>query len=402
MSAEQMKEYEYKVRDAVGRMSRGRLRAASKREAAKRLSDSGFFVLRLRPARMAWRPAPGPGRRFPVALCRRLAVMLSAGVTIGEALRVLSAQEKTGTGGQILEGLYHAVSGGERLSEAMERWPRVFAPRMVALVDAGEKSGSLDVLLERLADSLETDYAAREKLLTLMLYPCILAVAVAAAAGFLLMFAVPVFVSMFRSLSMELPLPTRLLLWLYDFLGAYGSWLLLAVPVTGLFFRQLYRKRAFRVRADWGLIRCPVLGKLVLSAEQTSLSGTLAVLLSSGLVIDQALSILQGVTENAFLQRGLQRAYSEVQKGYPLSDALRGSGIFSPMHLELLATGEAAGEMEAMLEKIASYCRLDMDTQAERIRVLLPPLALLFLGGAVGFVVFSSVLPILDSMTAFM
>lgn len=402
MSANAMTEYDYKARDAAGRMSRGRLRAASKREAAKRLSDGGLFVVRLRPARMAWRLEKRPDRRFPVLLCRRLAVMLSAGVTIGEALRVLSEQETKGAGERILKGLYRAVSDGERLSEAMGRWPQVFTLRITALVDAGERSGSLDILLERLADSLESEYAAREKLLTLMMYPCVLAAAVAMAAGFLMMFVFPVFVSMFQTLSIELPLPTRLLLETYDFLSMYGLWLLLAVVVLVVCAIRMYRKEAFRVRVDRGLIHCPVLGNLILSAERTSLADTFSVLLSSGLVIDQALAIVQGVTENAFLRQGLRRAHSEVQKGYPLSQALRQSEIFSPMHLELLATGEAAGELEAMLAKIASYCRLDMDTRAERIRVLLPPIALLILGSVVGFIIFSTVLPLLDSMTAFM
>lgn len=402
MSANAMTEYDYKARDAAGRMSRGRLRAASKREAAKRLSDGGLFVVRLRPARMAWRFEERPDRRFPVLLCRRLAVMLSAGVTIGEALRVLSEQETKGAGERILKGLYRAVSDGERLSEAMGRWPQVFTPRITALVDAGERSGSLDILLERLADSLESEYAAREKLLTLMMYPCVLAAAVAMAAGFLMMFVFPVFVSMFQTLSIELPLPTRLLLETYDFLSMYGLWLLLAVVGLVVCAIRMYRKEAFRVRVDRGLIHCPVLGNLILSAERTSLADTFSVLLSSGLVIDQALAIVQGVTENAFLRQGLRRAHSEVQKGYPLSQALRQSEIFSPMHLELLATGEAAGELEAMLAKIASYCRLDMDTRAERIRVLLPPIALLILGSVVGFIIFSTVLPLLDSMTAFM
>ena len=403
MSANGMTEFDYKARDAAGRMSRGRLRAPSKREAAKRLSEGGLFVVRLQSARMTLRLESKPDRRFPLLLCRRLAVMLSAGVTIGEALRVLSEQESKGAGGQVLKGLYRAVSDGERLSEAMGQWPQVFAPRITSLVDAGERSGSLDILLERLADSLESDYAAREKLLTLMMYPFILAAAVAMAAGFLLMFVFPVFVSMFRSLSIELPLPTRFLLGAYDFLGEYGLLLLFAAVASAVCVMWLYRQKdAFRVRVDRGLVRCPVVGKVLLSAERTNIADTLSVLLSGGIVIDQALSILQGVTENAFLRQGLRRTHSEVQKGYPLSQALRRSGLFSSMHLELLATGEAAGELEAMLAKIASYCRLDMDTRAERIRVMLPPVALLILGSVVGFIIFSTVLPLLDSMTAFM
>ena len=402
MNANTMTEYDYKARDAAGGVRRGRLRAASKREAAKRLSEDGLFVVGLRPARMVWRWKTRPDRRFPVLLCRQLAVMLSAGVTIGEALRVLSEQETRGAEGQILKGLYRAVADGERLSEAMGRWPQAFSSKIAALVDAGERSGSLDILLERLADSLESDYAAREKFLTLLMYPCVLAVAVMMAAGFLMAFVFPVFVSMFRSLSIELPFPTRLLLGAYDFFTAYGLWILLAVVASAACVARLYRRERFRVRVDRGLIHCPVWGRLILSAERTSLADTLSVLLSSGLVVDQALSIVRGVTENAFLRQGLRRAHSEVQKGYPLSEALRGSGIFSPMQLNLMATGEAAGELESMLAKIASYCRLDMDTRAERIRVLLPPAAMIVLGGVVGFIIFSTVLPLLDSMTAFM
>ena len=397
-----MTDYDYKARDAAGRTRRGRLRAASKREVAKRLSENGFFILRIRPARRKWLFERRPDRRFPVLFCRRLAVMLSAGMTLGEALRVLSEQGAQDAAGKITTGIYRAVADGESFSEAMARTPHVFEPKITAIVGAGEKSGSLDILLGELADALEADYAAREKLLTLMMYPCVLTAAVSFAAVFLLAFVFPVFVSMFRTLSIELPFPTRLLLETYDFLGAYGIWLLIAVVALTVCIARLYRREAFRVRVDRGLLHCPVWGGLFLSAERTSLADTLSVLLSSGLVIDQALSIVQGVTENAFLRQGLRRAHSEVQKGYPLSEALRGSRIFSPMHLELLATGEAAGELEAILAKIASYCRLDMDTRAERIRVLLPPVALLVLGGVVGFIIFSTVLPLLDSMTAFM
>ncbi|MBR1886005.1 MAG: type II secretion system F family protein, partial [Schwartzia sp.] len=344
----------------------------------------------------------GTDRRFPVFLCRRLAVMLSAGVTVGEALRVLSEQDAAGRNGGIVSELFRAVTDGERLSEAMARLPQVFEPRMAALVDAGEQSGSLDVLLSRLADSLEADYAAREKLLTLMLYPCVLAFAVAAASVFLLAFVFPVFVSMFQSLAIELPLPTRLLLGVYGFLGDYGLWLLAAMILAAVAAGRLYRREPFRVRADRVLLRLPVFGTLAASAERMRLAGTLSVLLSSGVVIDRALEILEGVTGNAFFRRELRRAHAEVQKGYRLSDTLRGGALLPPMLWELLATGEATGEMEMMLEKIASFCRLELDTGAERVRALLPPLALLLLGGAAGFIIFSAVLPLLDSMTAFM
>ncbi len=402
MNAGVMTEYDYKARDAAGRAVQGSLRAVSERDAAKRIAKGGLFVLRLRPARRRWKLRRRTDRRFPVFFCRRLAVMLSAGVTVGESLRVLSEHAQRSGNGDIVATLYRAVADGERLSEAMARLPWVFEPGIAALIDAGEKSGSLDVLLSRLADSLEEDYAAREKLLTLMLYPCVLAFAVAMAASFLLAFVFPVFVSMFQSLSIELPLPTRILIWIYDFIGDYGLWIAAAALLAAVGAAKLYRRKSFRVRFDRMLLRIPVLGQLAASAERMRISGTLAVLLNSGVVIDQALLLLEGVAGNAFFRRELRRAHSAVQKGSPLSDALRGSELLPPMLLELLETGEATGEMETMLEKISEFCRLDMNTRAERIRALLPPLALLILGGTVGFIIFSAVLPLLDSMTAFM
>ncbi len=397
-----MTDYDYKVRDATGRMRRGRLRAGSRREVARRLSEDGFFILRIRPAGRSWRPEPVPDSRFPVVFCRRLAVMLSAGMTLGESLRVLSEQGGQDAAGRITSALYRAVADGESFSEAMARMPRVFAPKITALVGAGERSGSLDVLLGQMADTLEEDYAAREKLLTLMLYPCVLAAAVSFAAAFLLSFVFPVFVSMFQSLSIDLPLPTRCLLWIYGFLGEYGPVLLLLTAAVVVILARLYRREAFRLRVDDWILRLPLVGRLATSAEQMRFAGTMSVLLSSGLVVDQALEILEGVSGNAGFRQGIRRAHTEVQKGIPLSEALRRSGIFSPMFLELLAAGEAAGEMDGMLSKIASYCRLDLDTRTERLRALLPPISLLILGGVVGFIVFSAVLPLLDSMTAFM
>ncbi len=402
MSADAMAEYEYKVRDLTGRTRSGRLRASSPREAAKQLTGDGSFILKLRPGRAARFSLRRTDRRFPVVLCRRLAVMLSAGMTIGEALRVLSEQDTENASGRIVSELYRSVADGETLSSAMERWPNVFGAEIRTLVEAGEKSGTLDILLGNLADSLEADYAAREKLLTLMMYPCVLALAVAAAAGFLLAFVFPAFVSVFRAMEIELPLPTRILLGICGFLETYGWWLLAAGAAAVFGAERLYRRESVRIRADRILLRLPVIGKLAASADRMRISGTLSVLLGSGLVIDQALAITEGAAGNAFFRQGIRRAHSEVQKGYPLSEAFRKRGILSPMLLELLAAGESAGEMEAMLAKISAFCRLDMETRSERVRVLLPPLSLLILGGVVGFIIFSAVMPLLDSMTAFM
>ncbi len=402
MNAGTLTEYDYRARDAQGHDVRGSLRAASPREAAKRITEGGLFVLKLRPAARKWNLFRRTDRRFPVFFCRRLAVMLSAGITVGEALRVISGQSAGKKQGEILISLYRSVADGESLAKAMAEMPEVFDPGITALVDAGEKSGSLDLLLTRLADSLEADYAAREKMKTLMMYPCLLAFALSVVMGILLGYVFPVFADMFRSLELELPLPTRILLGISDFFGNY--WLLAAAAVLLLmiFAGWLYQKESFRLRLDRWLLHIPVLGGLAACAERMRLTETLSVLLGSGVVIDQALVLLEGVSGNSFYRKEIRRAHSCVQKGSSLSDALRGNELLSPMLLELLETGERTGEMEIMLKKISEFCRLDLNTREERVRTLMPPTALLVIGGLVGFIIFSAVLPLLDSMTAFM
>ena len=397
-----MPEYLYRARDISGSVIEGRLFAASEREAAKSIAGTGALVLSLRPARRELFSFARVDRRFSMILCRQLAMMLSSGLTIGEALRFLSERKDGFEAERIVSELYRAVSAGGTLSEAMRRRPQVFGRKVRALVDAGEKSGSLDVMLGRLSDAMEAEYAAREKLLTLMMYPCVIFIAMLAVAAFMFAFILPTFAAMFRTLSTELPLPTRIMLSAHDFLASYGVWLLAAVLVLLFLTVRLYRKETYRVEMDRWLLRLPVFGNLFLLSELMDISGTLSVLLSGGLVLDQALAIAGNVTGNASLRRLLQKAHSEVQKGNSITDAFRRYRLFPPLFLELLAAGEAAGELPAMLDKIASFCRLDMDTQAERVRALLPPLALLLLGGAAGLMIFSVVLPLLDSMTAFM
>lgn len=397
-----MTEFSYRARDASGRMRRGRIVSGSVREAARSLTERGLFILRLRPSGAPLFFALRVDRRFPAVLCRQLATMLSAGMTIGEALRALAGRARKGPEGRIAASLYRAVADGGTLSEAMARYPRVFGRTAAALVGAGERSGSLDVLLGRLASSLEAEYAAREKLLTLMLYPCVLFLAVLSAVAFLAAFVFPVFASMFQSLSMELPPPTRAVLAALSFVRVYGLWLAGAAFALLFAAARLYRREACRVRMDRALLAVPVLGGLMRAAETARLADTLSVLLASGLVLDGALAILEGVTGNAFLRRALCRAHSEVQKGVPLSGALRREGVLPPLFLELLWAGEATGETGRMLERIAAFSRLELDTGAERVRALLPPLSLLLLGGLVGLIVFSVVLPMLDGMTAFL
>lgn len=397
-----MPEYLYRMRNPSGRVTEGRLFAASEREAAKSIVETGSLVLDLRPARRKLFPLARVDRRFSMILCRQLAMMLSSGLTIGEALRFLSERKEGSEEERIVSELYRTVSSGGTLAEAMRRRPQVFGRKVRALVDAGEKSGSLDVMLTRLSDSMESEYAAREKLLTLMMYPFVILVALLAVAAFMFTFILPTFAAMFRTLSTELPLPTRVMLNAHDFLASYGLWFIVAAVAAAFLAVRLYRREAYRVEFDRFLLGLPVFGKLFLLSELMDIAGTLSVLLSGGIVLDRALSIAGNVTGNASLQRKLQKAHSEVQKGNPISDAFRRYGLFPPLFLELLAAGEAAGELPAMLDKIAAFCRLDMDTQAERVRALLPPLALLLLGGAAGLMIFSIVLPLLDSMTAFM
>ena len=400
-----MTKYEYVARDIEGNTERGTVEAESKKEAAGRLIDRGMFVIEVRetssysPSLLTSFEAFFHSRDI-MMFCREMSVMVSAGMNIVDCLALLKREAGDEWKRGIIEDMSRDVQNGGSLSEAMKRHP-IFSPTLVALVGAGEMSGTLDEILERLAVYTEKRHETREKLITIMAYPFVLLVTMIMVGFFVLSFILPTFAGLFASISAELPLPTRILLGAQEVIVNHGVAVLILALMIPVLIVFMYKKEEYRMNFDRTLLRLPVVGALMSYMETTRLAGTLSVMLSSGIVLDRALTTLSDTTGNHFIRRALLLARGDVQKGRTLSSSLRRWGIFPSSMMELMATGEETGELEMTLGKIEKFCRMEADNMADRLKALAAPTALIIIGGMVGLIVFAIAMPIIDTVTAF-
>ena len=395
-----MEDYSYAARNLEGQLCQGVLRAGSRREAVKNLQEQGLFIARLE-AVPFWRQRvfrSGNGQQAAV-FCRQLALMLEAGLSVQDAVGMLG-REASGKKQAVLQAAGEELQAGASLSRALERQADFFPAEMLCLLAAAEAGGSVDKVIGRLAAVLERSRALQEKLKTAMLYPCFLFGLTLLVFIFLLCVVLPSFALMYENLGVVLPFPTRVLMEGGKFFGAHAG-LLLGVGAGGVSAAG-YALRRERVRqsADCLALRFPVWGRLCVRRDLWRFFTILSLLHSSGIVIDEAaVQAAEGV-RNRCLRRQLRGVPARLRRGSTLAAACRGSSI-SPLLLELLAAGEAAGELAFMLEHLAELCRQEADTLAQRLQVLIEPCMLVFLGLVIGGLVLGLLYPLLTAVDAF-
>lgn len=395
-----MASFSYTARTEAGDLRRGEVEAASRAEAARRIQAHGLFAVALRrkfALQIAVRRAAD--RKYSMVFCRELALMLGAGLAANEGLRLLAA-DASPERRAMLSDMARRMEHGSTLAEAMERHGGVFASTISALVRAGEAGGSLEPLLLHLADKEERSWRVREKLQTALIYPALLALAAMLSMTFIFMFVLPNFVHMLDGLAVAMPLPTRLVLGLGGLLERHGGAILAAALLFSLALWLAYREKRVRFLVDRLLLRLPLFGRLRLDLELMTLFDTLAVLMESGSALHEAMAISEGLVQNRFLARIFSKARSEVERGGMLSAALA-PGVLPPLIWELLRTGEHTGELAAMLEKAAAFCRFAGEMRAERMEALAEPLLVLFLGAIIGMIVLSVALPLLEMIGSY-
>ena len=317
---------------------------------------------------------------------------------VNAILSMLARQKGDREYQKLMQALAHDTALGKSLSEAMGKHPEVFSATTVHLAAAGQESGNLSEIFRRLADFLEKEYAAQQKMGTALLYPMLLGGFSLVAIAFLIVFILPSFAEMFEDMQAELPLPTRMLLGLGSFAGDYGILVaaaFLALLAAGI---RCYLQERFRIRADYWLLRIPFWGELKQQTAWMQILGTLGILLEGGLRIDAAMEMVRSVTNNRYLQQVLVRWRESVIHGYPLAQSIESCPVFPPMLLELISAGESTGRLEEMLEKCAEYCSLASENLSQRLQAIVEPAMLLLLGGIVMLFVLSIVLPLLETM----
>jgi general secretion pathway protein F len=400
-----MAEFSYHVIDAQGREKRGRISAANDVAARTRLEKQSFYVVELGAAPAKKERAAAGGitlRRAPrlsqkqVALFTRQLASLTQVTPLEEALRTIGRQSEKDHVRHIIGETHKGVVEGQRLSEAMRREATSFPSLYRAMIAAGESSGSLPDILQRLADLLERQAEMRGKLLSALAYPIILAlVAILVVAG-LMISVVPRVVEQFDDVDQQLPAITRFVMAISAFLAQYYWAILIAIfAFVGLLILAR-RNEGFRLSFDRMLLRIPFLGRLIRDLNAARMARTLSTMVSSRLPLLEGLKLTRDTVSNRVLRQANDDMIETVRSGGSLSGAMRTAGVFPPLLVYLTAGGESAGQLDIMLARAADYLEREFDNFTSAALSMLEPLIIVVMGGLVAVIILSILLPILQ------
>jgi type II secretion system protein F len=329
-------------------------------------------------------------------LTRQLATLVRAGVPLVESIAALVEQVEKESLVRILTDLAENLKGGTAFADCLKAHPKVFPPLYVNMVAAGEASGTLEAVLERLADFMEGQARLKGKVVSALAYPVLMTLIATVLVGALMVGVVPKVTSMFANMGQELPWYTSLLIFVSDTLGGYW-WLifsLLGLAVYG--FRRWRATPAGRMRWDRFVLRVPIFGRLNLLVAVARFARTLSTLLASGVPLLPAMDIVKSVLGNVQLEDVVKTAIGSIREGESIAEPLRRSGYFPPMVTHMIAVGEKSGQLEQMLENVSRAYESDVETRVTTLTSLLEPLIIVVMGGMVAFIAMAIIMPLVQ------
>ncbi len=396
-----MPTYQYKARDKQGRLINAVIEADDIRTAARVLREKGLFITEIKePGRglQAEIKLPGleprPGLKDLAIFSRLLATMLNAGLPLVQALAILERQTEKKKFREILRQIRTEVEGGTGFSEALSKH-KLFNRLFINMTRSGETSGTLDAILDRLATFQENELALLGKIRSALTYPVIVFVFAVLVTYFLLTGIVPQFAQILTGLGSELPLLTRALMAVSDFLRQSALIGLGIILVLFFAYRSYYRTPGGRRRVDQIKLKLPVFGSLIKKSALARFSRTFGLLISGGVNIVESLDITKGTAGNAIVEDILEQTKIAIQAGEPLYTTVQANPqVFPPMVSSMMAIGEETGALDTMLTKIADFYEREVDEAVSALTAAIEPLMIIFLGFIVGVIVAGMFLPL--------
>ena len=330
---------------------------------------------------------------------RQFSTMIDAGLPLVQCLNILAEQSESKTLRTVTGQVARNVEAGSTLADALRRHPRTFDDLFTNLVEVGEAGGILDVVLQRLAAYIEKAAALKRKVKAAMVYPAAIIGVALLVVIFMLTFVIPTFAQMFKDLGADLPLPTKVVMWLSDFVRSYILLIIAGLIGCVLALRSYYRTENGRATIDALMLKLPVFGTLVRKVAVARFTRTLGTLVQSGVPILDGLRITARTAGNKVVERAVLQCRAAVTEGKTLADPLRASGVFPPMVTQMISVGEQTGALDAMLSKIADFYDDEVDTAVSTLTSLLEPIMIVFLGVVVGGLVVAMYLPIFKLVT---
>ena len=329
---------------------------------------------------------------------RQFSVMIDAGLPLVQCLEILAGNQENLTFQKVITDVRARVEGGSTLANALREHPREFDHLTVNMVEAGEAGGILDIILQRVALYLEKAVKLKAAVKSALVYPTAVVSVAVVIITLLLWKVVPVFVNMFTSLGVDLPLPTRIVVAISSFIG---SWFFLGIVIifgmtVFVILPGFYRTERGRFVIDSILLRVPVLGMLLRKIAVARFTRTLGTLITSGVPLLEAMDITARTSGNAVIERAIMKVRKAVEEGRTLADPLKETEVFPNMVTQMISVGEQTGAMDTMLQKIADFYEDEVDVAVGDLLTLLEPIIIVFLGGSIGGVVISMYLPMFE------
>jgi general secretion pathway protein F len=337
-----------------------------------------------------------PGSSDIAIMTRQLATLVRAGVPLLESIGALTEQVENEQLVRILTNVRESLNAGTSFAKSLEAHPKTFPPLYVNMIAAGEASGTLEAVLERLADFMEGQSRLRSKVAGALAYPILLAIIGSGLVGFLMVGVIPKVKTVFDSLGQALPWYTALLIIVSDFVAGYWWLIFLVVGFSVWYFRRWKRTPKGKMRWDVFVLRAPLFGRLTLLVAVARFSRTLATLLASGVQLLQAMEIGRNVLENAKLEAVVAEAIGSIRGGESIAEPLKRSKAFPPMVTHMIAVGEKTGQLESMLENVSRSYEADVEVRVAALTSLLEPIMIVLLGGAVGFIAIAILMPLIQ------
>lgn len=401
-----MKKFAYKAKDKTGKTIKGLVEAGDEKQAVSILRERGLVVISLTPAgqnilkdisnKILKRITLGDVATFT----RQLSTMITAGLTVNEALTVLKAQSAPAMA-QVIDEVIRSVEGGLSLADSLAKHPKVFSKVYVALVKAGETAGVLDEVLARLAENLEKQREFRGKVKGAMIYPAIIIIGMVAVAGIMMIFVIPRLLSLYEEFQAELPTPTKVLISVSKFMVSYW-WMMIVLLVGVVYFLRTFSKTAYGKRKiDELILRIPIIGNLQKQIILTEMSRTLGLLVGAGISIIDALNVTSEALGNQIYEEELKGASKQVEKGLSLGSILAASEEFPPVVTQMILVGEETGKLDEVLTKLSRYFESESEQMVKALTTAIEPLIMIVLGLGVGFLIIAVILPIYNLTTQF-
>ncbi|CAG7649643.1 Type II secretion system protein F [Paenibacillus solanacearum] len=394
-----MPKFIYKAVDDYGRFTKGTLEAQTFVHALEELKGQGLWVQKLADpsTSILHKEITFGGPRVKTAhftvFCRQLSTMYKSGVSMVEAFNILSRQTESKPFQKVLRHIADELQSGTQLSVAVGHHPTVFNSVFTSMVSAGEASGTLDEMLERLAVFYEKEHYTREKVKSAMIYPIMMGIMTVMVVTLMMTFVVPRYIANFQAMGIPLPLPTRIVVRISDLVRMYWYLIPLLVIVPPAAIHALKKSPGGLYAWDYIRLKMPVFGKLSHKQSLARFSRTFSSLFAASVPMLQAMTIVSSVVGNEAIGRVIRQSREGLRGGSSVAEPFQSSRLFPPMVVQMMAVGEKTGTLDAMLDKVADFYEAEVDAMADRLKALLEPLMIVILSVIIGGIVLAIMLP---------